>query len=40
MVMADEMHPGPLMPSVNPLLPAAMSVALPAETRLSMISLA
>ena len=36
---ADEMHAGALRPTVEPPLPAAMTVAMPAARRLSMIGL-
>ena len=36
---ADEMHPGTLIALVAPALPAAMTVAMPANLRLSMIGL-
>src|SRR6266849_9354963 len=38
-LMADEMQPGALRALVNPLLPAAMAEAMPADRRLSMIGL-
>ena len=36
-LIADEMHPGALTEFVDPLLPAAMAVAILADRRLSMI---
>jgi len=36
---ALDMQPGPDMPSARPLLPAAMTVAMPTELRLSMAAL-
>jgi hypothetical protein len=36
-LIAEEMHPGALTEFVDPLLPAAMAVAMPADRRLSMI---
>src|SRR6266851_2877499 len=38
-LMADETQPGALRALVNPLLPAAMAEAMPADRRLSMIGL-
>src|SRR5712692_11033316 len=38
-LMADETQPGALRALVNPLLPAAMTEAMPADLRLSMIGL-